>query len=906
MSDEDPGPAAYALAHDLFVDSQIHFTSGPKLSASLPLQLALISSDINLDNSDSLVSLVIPDPIFPPERDVKEEALDDVLEKLIGASCKEKLMELALESSEPQSRICQAAPKLELPSLRSDLRHDLKALARTVAGARLDDFFRNPSTLPLEPVDEREDEGLALPISAVHCHDQLARDAELGELDYSEEDLTYIAESIHADLTDEDLRRLGRAATMTPPLVGPPFLNSNERENFTSNNGVCAVETFSEPESLLAADVAQVEKHLDDLYGDEHQQDLPTSDILGIPSGTLSPEIFTSHCNNGDLMMEPPLLPMLYEETSKLEQEDTCRALIGGVATLYKHSEFEQGVDLSFVEDESSFNEQFCLLLKDKADQMMRRAEQEQIEIVDAIVRLQPPVLNFTHSEPDWQKVAGDASAMFRWICRRYQEHFKPAWWPRSRHEQKELRWIPFPTSLGKIDVAETVGDNRTLRQLFGGIGSAALPTSANYVRTERRLKILSLDDGDEELPILPSDNFFALSMHTPVEGLMELIRKRKIADAEEMSASIASPTVGVRSRQTTNHYTTNENLTHGLLLGEGETNAAGRLLSNYMDLRAAKRSKSASRFFPTPEKTTTTKPGPGGSIRHSHRPQSKPVPQPPIRVLGSDTPCLPIENLEEAPRIIISVDLPRYIISALRTKFSGIDLVDRDFTRHNTLAWSPGSAQRVEVVSPLFFEADIIPSPATGLILTNLLKVCQKALPGSKTQTSKLRERLVKVAPLYERVIVLVSDANPTGEQTRPLKDSETEAYASFVAFASSLGHHIGNTVTVMYVPGGTQTLANWTCALVSAHAREASSEVQQIIMSEETEWEVFLRRAGLNMYAAQVALAVAKDSQAGVSGDAALMRFLRMGAEQRAHILGGHLGGRRGLVDRVSARLG
>ncbi len=87
--------------------------------------------------------------------------------------------------------------------------------------------------------------------------------------------------------------------------------------------------------------------------------------------------------------------------------------------------------------------------------------------------------------------------------------------------------------------------------------------------------------------------------------------------------------------------------------------------------------------------------------------------------------------------------------------------------------------------------------------------------------------------------------------------------------------------------------------------------------LLQEETSWEVFLRRAGLNAFAAQEILLALKpptDGDVGgnrkmVGGDGGdgefgLVAFVRMGMEERIRRFEHLLGGRR-VLGRVSGRL-
>ncbi|KXH60599.1 hypothetical protein CNYM01_00076 [Colletotrichum nymphaeae SA-01] len=920
MSTEGVGPAEYALKQELFINPMVYIPTHPKHIAKRLREAAFVECMNDLNDTPDLQSFAVPEPTFTPEIDVQDDGADDILAKSIQVFPPVDIFKLSIEATIPHIRFSHAVSKLELPSLRSDPRHDLKALGRAVGEAQCLDFFRKPNTLPREPVDDTKDEGLGLPLSTLHFHDQLARGAELDELDYTEEDLTYVAESTYVDWSEKDFDQLiglemvpamDRVETMTPPLITIPFDDVEDAELFIPDADVCEIPQPSDPESLLEEDLERSRHNLAEAYDDLEFVDTSTSDILGIPSDTPSFDIPTPQRKATAPAMEVPILPMSDDSMSRSEEEDALRAILRDTAGFNYISLPGPLRSSPCSEEESRFNEQFNLLLTEKAGILARKLEQEQVEVIDAIARMQPPVLDFSAPTLAWEGATRGPEEMFLWVRCQNSEQFTSPPWPRNRQEQKELRWIPFPSSLGLVEVRESVGDDKVLQRLLEGRRSTTLPTSADYVRQIHTLKAILPDHDDKEIPMPDDENQAHSSSPSTREDLMQLIRKRKLEQAAKGDhIDQVSPTVGVKHRRTTTTTQSKptRSLGHSLLLGVDESNAAGKLLANYMDLRGAKRVISTSEpLFPITKRRAAEAPAPVvGQISSKPNTHKAPI----------DAPVPAIEHTNRPSRIIISTALPQGIISALQANLPGIDLVDRDFSRHNKLVWSPGNVKTVEKPSPLSYEADITPSPTTGIIITTILKVRQKPLPGSHTQLSQLRDRIARVAPLYEKLTILVSQDNHLAEHIGPLSAADAASYASFVAFACSLSNSSGCTIDVVYVAGGQKTLAHWTCALVSTHLKKASHDVQQVILSEETEWEVFFRRAGFNMYAAQVALAVIKggypvvnvDSDGGDGNNAqdrTLVRFLKMSPAERANALKGFLGGG-SLGDRVSARLG
>ncbi|KAM0463082.1 hypothetical protein ACHAPV_003208 [Trichoderma viride] len=232
---------------------------------------------------------------------------------------------------------------------------------------------------------------------------------------------------------------------------------------------------------------------------------------------------------------------------------------------------------------------------------------------------------------------------------------------------------------------------------------------------------------------------------------------------------------------------------------------------------------------------------------------------------------------------------LPKcYDTSATKHVWSPESLLDIDYSEHIAILRPSDSAQCKETTtSGLSFEADVSLSPVTGIIVTNILKVRQRPLPGSQSQ-SPLRDRVQKVSQKYETLLVLVSESHPIGEFSGELAPSDIAAYADFVSFTVALDGDIN----AQLVPGAEQTMASWISACLSQSSFKFHG-MKRLLSSEETEWEIFLRRAGMNVFAAKI-LSKTLFEQAGASGLAA---FLTMPVQERVARFAPLLGGEKGL---------
>ena len=128
--------------------------------------------------------------------------------------------------------------------------------------------------------------------------------------------------------------------------------------------------------------------------------------------------------------------------------------------------------------------------------------------------------------------------------------------------------------------------------------------------------------------------------------------------------------------------------------------------------------------------------------------------------------------------------------------------------------------------------EADILISPTTGLILTTLQRIKQRALPG-QTRTSPMKERLKVLAEKYEEIILLVSKTDISDvdvENLCLLDGSDCEALADIQGFAAQLKCNL----KVNYVLCEREELINWTIAIMRKYSVE--NEISKNVLEDES----------------------------------------------------------------------
>lgn len=227
----------------------------------------------------------------------------------------------------------------------------------------------------------------------------------------------------------------------------------------------------------------------------------------------------------------------------------------------------------------------------------------------------------------------------------------------------------------------------------------------------------------------------------------------------------------------------------------------------------------------------------------------------------------------------------------------------------------------------------DIIIAPATAAILITLQMTTQRSLPGQGHSHPAIFNRILRLSQFYERVLVITTlpsaDISPL---SLPVTCSHISILTSFCASLS--GPQSDSVVQAILVPipappsiiateiknTPADPLFTWTHALILKHTLDpistshSTSPHGPILLPEETLWELFLCRAGMNPYAAQMVLGMLKKpenthhpdgQQQQQKGDQkstpwGLRAFVQMSRDKRAWLFGSVVGTR--AVERVS----
>lgn len=507
---------------------------------------------------------------------------------------------------------------------------------------------------------------------------------------------------------------------------------------------------------------------------------------------------------------------------------------------------------------DTHFEDALQAIIEVRQTDATKLVEQERLNPSDSIARVPVPILDFDIATPDWAAHATSPRALFLWLSHGQHKNFKAQEAMRSAQLDSALGWTPVLPRAGRISLVEELPGLSTGSSQLLAVDAPSL-SSASCITRKPLMEILRCRDDDEIESTADESSPSADSGYQAITTLPSTTDHghRVLTDADF-----------TKDRHVSRRWYLDESAC--VLPRLNDLSATTKLLSGFMELRAAKRPRLSS-----PERCipgTSTQP----QIIHQ-RPLSPENPhsrEPQARIHGLKPPSVPQTNIPlEKGCFIVSVSLGRTILRNLEKSWPQDHLIDRDFSRHNTLTWSPGTVRPKENISPLAFEADLSLTPALGIVVTSLLKVKQRPLPGSNAQTP-LHERLCKVSERYESLIVLVSECNTTGEFTGRPSSSDFTAYADFVGFATALRAN----VIPYLVPGAEDTLSTWILSLMCRHTPQALVS-KRFMSPRETSWELFLRRAGMNVFAAQ-ALSGALYEQGGTQG---LARYLAMPTQER-----------------------
>ena len=508
-----------------------------------------------------------------------------------------------------------------------------------------------------------------------------------------------------------------------------------------------------------------------------------------------------------------------------------------------------------------------------------------------------------------------------------------PSWQVASSlAKESELSWLPSGFSSMKTILEERIVDTGPAAEYISP--PKGITESAQMLWKQPGLRLLDSDeDGDEEMEV-DKDLAHALSA-TPEPQIPE---KRFMSDPApsnslvkkvtlERRATLTSPAKRpptprqhrlselIASKITVSSPNTSLSATTRRAASSDSPFSASTSLSTFLDLRGSKFKKVEGLAPPwkeeipdDPIQTTQSehsdciKSEPSKSkqghrvegVRPSDKTVQVPATPPSNTFSLNKTPLQPLEILKGPRSIVIDSEI-------LRKDPSLIAYLETHGGDWLTMIYRDMRAPSLNESSLEFESADIILNARAALIFTNLQALNQRSLPGQSGSRGQglVQSKITKLVKDYDYVSVLV---------TIPcLGDSPSEAtqaiIAGFAGFCSSSSRE-GMRVCPVWVspsttlPGGEKEVHRRTWDLIRQHAFSTYHEPNPDSLSlihEETLWELFLRKAGVNPMAAQVVLGMLKRSEPANMQDEqswGLRKLAQLKPEARMDMFGKMLG--------------
>lgn len=647
------------------------------------------------------------------------------------------------------------------------------------------------------------------------------------------------------------------------------------------------------------------------------------SPLRGVENPPSSPQI--RKVSLQDRKVEGPLTPLILERRfpSDAKSNAANSALLDIISEIPLATSRADEIPS---DDVDMFCEKVIAPLGYKAEQ---RIEQEQLLAADTKQRVPIPAMDFARPIPPWKalnqtyKPGNNNSPHKRFLSDLKKTHLSKHSWPAIGKFERQLRWNPFLVNLESIEAEEGFQDDGSV---------------ATFLELEECIDRDTLTWKPEGLRILDcsksDDEDIDITRSSQKSDLDSLIRRREL-QREEANEKSSETEIEARA------------------LIEPQKSSGGP--TDVSTLASQRDIEITTNFIPESFSAlnalqnficTRTGDGQKTGLTQKHFPQMK-IGASREATLTKERGVLSTEGATQKAIIsMLPFPFPQYIVPSSpgffvvstiflqnRKLARGVQrlypraiLIERDFFLHSAVPenfnTAPGSLnkqgsrlhkraelemQHIDFESTMADEADMILSPGTGLLWTNLQKIKQRPLPGQISRSS-IRDRIARVAKRYERLVILISGGNeniidPNGDDTiqtslDPMSDSDCAALAEFMAFCSTLRED----VQALFIPGGNEQLAHWIVATMIKYGSDNLNLIQ-----DETLWELFLRRAGMNAFAAQAVLvelvppSQSSDETGQEAVESRLRAFVNMSLEERLRRFEGLLGGRSILI-RVS----
>lgn len=599
-----------------------------------------------------------------------------------------------------------------------------------------------------------------------------------------------------------------------------------------------------------------------------------------------------------DFKEEVPLSPKT-SQSSPLKRSKTVTFAETLVTAIPSYARvFSPGLSDDLDEDHDNFLDKTT---RSEVEAAIMNVEHEQLCDADSVMRVEVPVIDHSMPPPPWdcsRPGLGDQATFHTDYQRKLLSslkldgiHADRLWTRDFDHHIKA--WSPFPGHPGKAAVNEVL-DKSSLDQY---IVTSSICNDMVTIWKPEGLRILDVKkDEDDELDSANYDG-----PNAPAKVLDDLqsllVRHQRALKGEHQSmekhTQMLALTAMAKSEINSKYFAKDAKRQTG---------------DQDMPLDAFSATTSLSRFMQTHTNNQLMTKPPSinpNTIRLEGRPKNATLSmkhedaEEDLLELFSPVPKLPSSTPKRQFILALTLFSRQGLIREIKKLYLNSQLIERDFESGNS---TRGDGSVLDIG-----EADLLLSPGAGLLILSLQQIKQKPLPGQTGYTGILG-RIANLANRYEQLIVLISEgqsiSSASDRRAKPgqnFDQRDCAALSSLIHFATQLDAE----VQVVYVPGNEESLASW---IVSCMIRYGTDDPKIQLTSDETLWEIVLRRVGLNAFAAQ-AILIALKAPIELSNDAlnavgsagfGLAAFVSMRHKERKQRFTSMLGGER-LLNRV-----
>ncbi|KAF4952144.1 hypothetical protein FGADI_6940 [Fusarium gaditjirri] len=575
--------------------------------------------------------------------------------------------------------------------------------------------------LPLSYVSAEKDEGLEFPSTVSRWQTLALRELEGDEPTFTEpgHTLFYTQQAPNQACTPDQIRQifsLDKHYRSNLEPVSPPLSPASDLdEPFWPSTENMVIDLTSEPSSPSNPVVEGLDWNMQ--HGFVDSEPPAPSTIPSSPPTAKAAFLSNTAKKHSALKLDVPMLP---SSTTNSPVRDNL------AETLTPHLLHSDEAHQSSTEDAGYFEEVLQSILDEKHHQANQLLEQERLNPEDTLLRLRIPAVNFQIPDPEWKSHLSTSQDHFDWLRQSLPRTFHLTCYKELSRLEASLKWTPIPHESSRVSLTEVAIHLGPIARELLTLRPPQL-CSHNYVAFRNVLMVFRiLNDEEIEQEVASVVVSSPLISHGNQDSSTVTSQSQKPLAAPSLKELIGSRRQGTGNRSNCER--------ENLLLKATDSSASSSLLSGFIQLRQPKRLKKSGSSSQTSAASRVMPSMAGPTILPAIQEEA----QSELREALAPNFDIP----QETCRYIVSLDLSRSTLSYLEKVWPQAELIDRDFSQYNTVTWSPGSAQRREIISFLAYEADISISPGAGLILTTILKAKQKPLPGSSALTP-FRERV-------------------------------------------------------------------------------------------------------------------------------------------------------------------